>query len=87
MNTLRKLLNWAGTDGLLHIGCSFFICLVVGAFLPIWAAAGITLLIGVAKEIFDLLHPESHSAEWKDLICDAIGIAVGCGIILLYTLL
>lgn len=37
--------------------------------------------LGLAKEGFDLLHPDKHDANWGDLAADALGVIAG-GIIL-----
>ena len=74
---MNKLLNIIGTDGLLHLCVS---CILTTAlrWLPfVWLPPCIVLLIGIGKEIYDLAHPDKHSAEWKDLICDVVGIGLG----------
>ena len=40
-------------------------------------AFGLALLPGVAKEFYDLKHPDKDCASYSDLAWDAIGAAVG----------
>ena len=80
---IGKILNWFGQDGLLHILCSLVLCAVLGAFLPLWAAVVITLAIGIAKElVWDLLLKKG-TAEWRDIVSDAVGVALGVALVLL----
>lgn len=69
--------SWIRTDGWLHIAVSTLLMFVLGWIRPIWIPALIVLAIGIAKEIYDAFNPDKHSAEWHDLACDAIGIALG----------
>lgn len=72
------------TDKLLHLLACFAVSTVVFAVchffnLRGWAmaiAASLSLLVGVAKEIYDAKHPEHHSAEWRDFIADCGGIVL-----------
>ena len=70
---MRKILNYLGTDGLLHLVVSLILCLTIAIFLPIWAAVLISLAIGVLKElIWDKLLLKG-TPEWKDILADAPG--------------
>lgn len=81
---ITKILNYFGSDGLLHILCSLVLCALLSAFLPVWAAAGITLAVGIAKElIYDLLLHKG-SPQWKDIFADIAGIAAAAVIAVLY---
>ena len=66
------------TDGLggLATGCSAIIAVALNLFLPWWVAGLITLAIGVGKEVYDKVSGKGF-AEWKDIICDIIGILIG----------
>lgn len=80
MNKIREFVgrirSWVRTDGLLHIETSAIIA-VAGLGLFGWLAGIlITVVIGVAKEIYDRVSGKG-TAEWHDVICDAIGLAVG----------
>lgn len=75
---IGQILNWFGTDGLAHVLVSLVLCAVLAALLPWWAAALITLAIGIVKElVWDKLLKKG-TAEWRDIIADAVGIVGGC---------
>jgi hypothetical protein len=63
-------------DKLKHIVVSAIIMVALSLVLPKWAAAIITLAIGVAKEAYDKLSKKGY-AEWEDLVADAVGIVIG----------
>ena len=74
---IGKILNWFGQDGLAHVLVSLILCAVLGVFLPLWAAVLITLAIGVAKELIWDRWMGRGTADWHDIICDAVGIVWG----------
>ncbi len=65
----------AGYDGLKHIVLSVVITVGFNLFLPWYFAAIIVIIIGIVKEIYDIAGKEC--CEWKDFICDLIGIVIG----------
>ena len=83
---MGRLLKYFGQDGLAHILVSLVLCAVLGVFLPLWAAVLIVLAIGIAKELVWDLWLEKGTAEWRDIVSDAVGILLGVLIIILYTL-
>lgn len=83
---MGRLLKYFGQDGLAHILVSLVLCAVLGAFLPLWAAAIIALSVGFIKEVVWDLWLEKGTAEWRDIVSDAVGILLGVLIIILYTL-
>lgn len=83
---MGRLLKYFGQDGLAHILVSLVLCAVLGVFLPLWAAAIITLAVGFIKELVWDLWLEKGTAEWRDIVSDAVGILLGVLIIILYTL-
>ena len=83
---MGRLLKYFGQDGLAHILASLVLCTVLGVFLPLWAAVLIVLAIGIAKELVWDLWLEKGTAEWRDIVSDAVGILLGVLIIILYTL-
>ena len=83
---IGKILNWFGQDGLAHILVSLVLCAVLGAFLPLWAAVVITLALGFIKELVWDLWLEKGTAEWRDIVSDAVGILLGVLIIILNAL-
>lgn len=83
---MGRLMKYFGQDGLTHILVSLVLCAVLGVFLPLWAAAIITLAVGFIKELVWDLWLEKGTAEWRDIVTDAVGILLGVLIIILYTL-
>ena len=83
---MGRLLKYFGQDGLAHSLVSLVLCAVLGVFLPLWAAAIITLAVGFIKELVWDLWLEKGTAEWRDIVSDAVGILLGVLIIILYTL-
>lgn len=84
MMNIRDLLLKAGvalslirTDGLLHIAVSALLLVALGWLKPLWVACVIVAAVGVSKEIYDRFSGKG-TAEWHDLVCDAIGILIGC---------
>lgn len=84
---------WIGRDKVLHAAGSFLLTLSAqyvltskldasedGA-LPI--AAGATLSLGLAKEIADSRRPVRPFFSTRDLVADAVGVALAVGLILL----
>ena len=70
------MLDKLGFDGLKHIVVSAIIITILNIFLPMWLSATITLVIGVGKELYDKISGKG-CAEWKDIVCDIIGIVIG----------
>jgi hypothetical protein len=75
MELLEILFEKMGADGMKHFIVSSVITALLHLFLVWWLALGITLLVGVAKELYDK-HTKNGSAEWKDIVCDALGSLV-----------
>lgn len=75
---ITKLLDYFGTDGLLHMLCSSVLVSVINWFAPLWLAALLALLIGVGKEIIYDKLMKRGTPQWKDLVADLVGIAIGC---------
>lgn len=65
-----------GFDGLLHIVLS---AIMVGTLKHIIGALGavaVVALIGIGKEFYDV-RTGKGCAEFKDLVCDLVGIMIG----------
>lgn len=69
---IGRLLKYFGQDGLAHILVCLVLCAVLGAFLPLWLAAVITLAVGFIKELVWDLWMEKGTAEWRDIVSDAV---------------
>ena len=59
-----------------HIILSAILTVVGKWLLPVWVAVGVVLAIGIAKEVYDKVSGRG-CAEWKDLVCDVVGIVIG----------
>jgi VanZ family protein len=66
----------------LHLYGSFLIVILLVVFgVNVWLATGITLCIGILKELFDC-YITGVGFSWSDILFDVIGIACGllfCG--------
>lgn len=76
MKYLNRLFNLAGYDGLKHLVLSMLITKVLLLFLPLYLAILIALVISISKEVYDKISGRG-CAEWKDVICNLIGILIG----------
>lgn len=56
-------------DKVAHIGVSFMITTTLLVILPISITVGITIIIGVFKELYD------NKFDWKDMVANVIGIS------------
>ena len=60
-----------------HFMYCFFLTKVCRCFMPMPIAAGVVLLIGIGKEIYDKVSGKG-TCDWKDLVADVAGISAGC---------
>ena len=74
LELIKSFYNWLNTDGLLHI--SFSSMIITFSFPLIkWWSVGLAVLIGIAKEVYDIIVKKSDpKLSIHDLICDFIGI-------------
>lgn len=74
LELIKSFYNWLNTDGLLHI--SFSSMIITFSFPLIkWWSVGLAVLVGIAKEVYDILVKKSDpKLSIHDLICDCIGI-------------
>ena len=73
---LKKLWNWIGTDGLLHIETSALIVLACPKSFGVWAYV-IAIVADLMKEIYDLARGKNNTPQvMHDLVCDAIGLVI-----------
>lgn len=70
--------TWTGQDKAKHLGVSAAIGAVTGTAIEDkrWAFAA-ALLPGIAKEVYDMRHPATHTASWQDMAANAAGAALG----------
>ncbi len=74
----EKILNYTGQDGLLHILCCIVLVSVIDIVLPLWVAVLITAAVAAGKEfVCDKLIGKG-TFDRKDLLCDLVGIIIGC---------
>lgn len=69
---ITKVKGYVRVDGLLHIMASAIILLSLLPFIGYLWSLAITIVAGIAKELYD--RYSDGAAEWHDIICDAIGI-------------
>lgn len=77
---MRRLCEYFGTDGLLHMGVCMIAVVLLSALLPLWVAALLTVVLGLTKEIVWDKWATRGTFDIKDLIADAVGIVLGCGL-------
>ena len=90
---IDKIASYVGPDGFQHACVSAIIVFVLDAFLPLWGAVVLALLIG--KEVADINRKKRKGQKvagvlpdcLHDLICDAIGIAFSVVFCLIYAAL
>lgn len=75
---VSKILQWLGLDGLAHIIVSSVMLLALQLFLPLWITILATFSIDIAKELIWDMWLRKGMPQWKDIICDIVGIAIGC---------
>ena len=74
LELIKSFYNWLNTDGLLHISFSFMIIIFSFPLIK-WWSVGLAVLVGIAKEIYDIIVKKSDpKLSIHDLICDCIGI-------------
>lgn len=76
MKYLNRLFAWMGSDGMMHVILSALISSVLTLIMPWWLAGVLTIGIGIGKEVYDKVSKKGW-AEWKDIMCDIIGIIIG----------
>ena len=82
LELIKGLYNWLNTDGLLHIS---FTSMIITFSFPLirWWSVGLAILVGLAKEAYDILFKKSdQKLSIHDLICDCIGIVMTAILIL-----
>lgn len=65
-----------GADGMMHFIVSSVISTLLKVLVGVFPSIVITLTIGIAKEVYDRISKKG-SAEWKDVVCDILGMLVG----------
>lgn len=75
---IGKILSWFGTDGLAHIIVSAVLLLILQVIFPWDISVLVTLFIGIAKEMIYDKRMKKGTPQWKDIICDIVGIVIGC---------
>lgn len=64
-----------GIDGLTHIIVMAIVSKLVLCVVPVWLMLLLMLCVAVSKELLDRFTGQG-CAEWKDLVCDVIGIVI-----------
>ena len=71
---ISAVCNYVRIDGLLHILSIAVIALSLFSFLPYFASIAISAAVAIAKELVYDLWLKKGTAEWRDIICDFVGI-------------
>ena len=74
---MKKIIDYFGADGLLHIICCMVIMQLLSNFLPLWAAVLITAAIGLGKEYIWDKQLKKGTFDKRDLLADCVGIILG----------
>lgn len=74
---MKKIIDYFGADGLLHIICCMVIMQLLSNFLPLWAAVLITAAIGLDKEHIWDKQLKKGTFDKRDLLADCVGIILG----------
>lgn len=79
MQKIKDIMNWIGTDGLLHLFACWLIVLVATPIRGIWLAILAAVVVSLAKEFWDMFVQKDNNKEQvtHDLICDGAGIVAG----------
>lgn len=70
---LEKVWNYVRIDGLLHFVCTALLFLVLRHIVSFWWAFLLTIIVFIAKEVYDRLSGKG-AAEWHDVFCDLAGL-------------
>lgn len=46
----------------------------------LWQIAAFTLALGAAIEVLQAIMPFGRSGDWRDVVADAVGVALGLGL-------
>lgn len=76
------LLSWS--DKLQHAAIfGLFTVLWIRAGWSLWAAVVIGILFGGLIEVLQYILPINRSADWRDLLADAVGVVLGAVLVYL----
>jgi len=79
---MKRLFNWIGSDGLMHIMACFGMTAALGNYVNAGMALFISSFIGFLKEIVWDARLGKGEFQWKDIVCDLIGAFAGFLIVL-----
>lgn len=71
-----QLLNNISKDKWEHYAVALTLTRLLRVLLPRWIAGLVVLAISIGKEVYDKVSHKG-TPEWKDLLTDVLGIAVG----------
>ena len=74
----EKILNYIGQDGLLQILCCIVLVSVIDIVVPLWVAIIATVVISLAQAFVWDKWLGKGTFDKKDLLCDFVGIIIGC---------
>lgn len=78
MKKLKEMINWIGTDGLLHIDKIALIMLVFTPIIGFLWATVIAIIVGCGRETVQYITGSNNKNQvHHDMICNGIGYALG----------
>lgn len=63
-------------DKQMHFACGFIIAALLTPFIGAYSIV-VVAIIALLKEVYDFLHPESHTADFWDWVATVLGGLVG----------
>jgi hypothetical protein len=63
-------------DNQMHFACGFIIAAILTPFIGAYSIL-VVAIIALLKEVYDFLHPESHTADFWDWVATTLGGVVG----------
>ena len=67
----------------MHFACGFIIAAILTPFIGAYSIV-VVAIIALLKEIYDFLHPESHTADGLDFLATTLGGVLGTAIVSLF---
>lgn len=63
-------------DKQMHFACGFIIAAILTPFIGAYSIL-VVAIVALLKEVYDFLHPESHTADFMDWVATTLGGVVG----------
>lgn len=70
------MLGVIGVDKILHFAVCLILSATLTATMPEISGVGITMSIGIGKELYDMNQPGNYFS-WSDITADTLGVYIG----------